>query len=71
MSTVGVCDTVPMDADQLAAADAVRREMNSAIRIVEALVPESAERTIVFRKIEEASFYAVKAIARRGQKYLP
>lgn len=49
----------------------VRHGLESLLELISATVSACAERTIAFRHLEEAGFYASKAIVRNGEKYLP
>lgn len=49
---------------------AVRNELNAAYLVLLSLVPQSAERTLAIRKLEECSMWANKAIVFAGERYL-
>lgn len=55
---------------QVEAIQKVREALKAAYDVVQSQVPQSAERTLAIRKLEEASMWANKAIVFDGERYL-
>jgi hypothetical protein len=58
------------DSDQIGRIEVVRNGCRNLALIIRDYVPESAERTLAIRKLEEVSMWANKAIVFNGQRYL-
>lgn len=48
----------------------VRESLDAAMTVMKYYVPSCAEQTLAIRKLEEAAFWANKAIVFKGERYL-